>query len=256
MNNEFHILAPGMPHSTSSSHPSTTAADVVVGSVAFQGTLDISNYVDDSEDTTDTGSAASSTTGGNRGINSGVTSNFPGRTASYHYGHGGGRNSGTNTVQGAVHQHSSPHYSTSQQQYSEHSHSRIEGGSSSTPKSSLTIGTNLSSSQTVPNNPKSSHGGLDDAGEGTIPTLPPTAMTIASAEEHRKKMSALSSGVSRDGSKTSSSTSLISGSNTGASNTATIVNIEENKVKIKVPGLQQKSLPPHSSVIKQKSMNP
>ena len=213
--------------------------------------------MDDSEDTTDTGSAASSTTGGNRGINSGVsTSNFPGRTSSYHFGHGAGRSSGTNTVPGAVHQHSSPHYGTPQQQYSEHSHSRIEGGPSSTSKSSLTVGASLSSSQTVPNNPKSTHGGLDDVGEAIIATLPPTAMTIASAEEHRKKMSALSSGLTRDGSKISSSTSLISGSSTGASSTATIVNIEENKVKIKVPGLQQKLQPQHSSVIKQKSMNP
>ena len=243
-----------MPHSTSSYHPSTSGASAVVGSVAFQGTLDISNYVDDSEDTTDTGSAASSTTGGNRGINSGSISNFPGRTSSYHFSHGGGRSSGTNTIPEAAHQHASPHYGIPKQQYSEQSHSRIEGTPFSTSKSSLTIGTNLSSSQTVPNVPKSTHVGLDDVGEA--PPLPPTAMTIASADEHRKKMSVLSSGVPRDGSKMSSSTSLISGSSTGASNTATIVNIEENKVKIKVPGLQQKSLPPHSSVMKQKSMNP
>jgi hypothetical protein len=78
-------------------------------------------------------------------------------------------------------------------------------------------------------------------------------MTIASAEEHRKKMSSISSGSSsRDGSK--SSLSISHNSSTGS--TATIVNLEENKVKIKVPGLQQKSQQSqHSSVTKQKSMN-
>ena len=216
----------GIQHSTSSAHPSTTG-EPVVGSVAFQGTLDISNYVDDSEDTTDTGSATStSTAGGNRGVNSTSMSGFPGRTSSYHYGHGGGRSTGSST---AVHQHSAPHFGSS--------------------RSNISIGPN----QSVPSGSSPSPiQGTDDAG---APNLPPTAMTIASAEEHRKKMSAISSGSSsRDGSKSSLSTSHISGNSSGS--TATIVNLEENKVKIKVPGLQQKSQQSqHSSVTKQKSMN-
>ena len=214
----------GIPHSTSTAHPSTTG-DPVVGSVAFQGTLDISNYVDDSEDTTDTGSATStSTAGGNRGVNSTSMSGFPGRTSSYHYSHGGGRSTGSST---AVHQHSAPHFGSS--------------------RSNISIGPN----QSVPSgsSPSPIHG-TDEAGS---PNLPPTAMTIASAEEHRKKMSSISSGSSsRDGSKSSLSISH----NSGTGSTATIVNLEENKVKIKVPGLQQKSQQSqHSSVTKQKSMN-
>jgi hypothetical protein len=80
-------------------------------------------------------------------------------------------------------------------------------------------------------------------------------MTMASAAEQRKKLSTISSGtgVASDVPK-GSSTSLITGGNTGAMSAATIVNLEENKVKIKVPGLQQKSQSQHSSVIKQKSM--
>ena len=205
--------------------------------MAFQGALDISNYVDDSEDTTDTGSATSSTAGANRGVASG----FPGRTASYHYSHGGNRSSGPNT---ASHQHSTPHYGSTQQ-YSD-GHSRMEGGSTS--KSSLTLGTSLPSNS---NHPKP---GMDEGGVQAA-HLPPTAMTIASAEEHRKKMNALSTTI-RDGSKGSSSTSILGGGGSGVSASATIVNLEENKVKIKVPGLQQKSQPQHTSVMKQKSMNP
>ena len=232
-----YITVPGVPHSSSSSHPNTSG-DAVVGSVAFQGTLDISNYVDDSEDTTDTGSATSSTAGVNRGM----TSGFPGRTASYHYSHGGNRSSGPNTAS-SHHQHASSHYGGNQQ-YSE-THSRMEGGSAS--KSSLTLGSSL------PSNSYSPKAGSDEVG-ATVSQLPPTAMTIASAEEHRKKMNALSSTI-REGTKGTSSTSIL-GSGSGVSASATIVNLEENKVKIKVPGLQQKSQPQHTSVMKQKSMNP
>ena len=233
---KLYVTVTGVPHSSSSSHPNTTG-DAVVGSVAFQGTLDISNYVDDSEDTTDTGSATSSTAGVNRGM----TSGFPGRTASYHYSHGGNRSSGPNAAS-THHQHTSSHYGSSQQ-YSE-SHSRMEGGSTS--KSSLNLGSSL------PPNSYSPKAGTDEAG-ATVAHLPPTAMTIASAEEHRKKMNALSSTI-REGGKGSSTTSIL-GSGTGSAS-ATIVNLEENKVKIKVPGLQQKSHPQHTSVTKQKSMNP
>ena len=204
-----------------------------MGSVAFQGALDVSNYVDDSEDTTDTGSATSSTAGAHRGI----TSGFPGRTASYHYSHGGNRSSGQQSSTGH-------HHYGSSQQYSE-SHSRMEGGSTS--KSSLNLGSSL------PANNYSPKLGSDEVGT-SVTHLPPTAMTIASAEEHRKKMNALSSTI-REGSKGTSSTSIL-GSGIGSSASATIVNLEENKVKIKVPGLQQKTQPQHTSVTKQKSMNP
>ena len=170
-----------------------------------------------------------------------MTSGFPGRTASYHYSHGGNRSSGPNAAS-THHQHTSSHYGSSQQ-YSE-SHSRMEGGSTS--KSSLNLGSSL------PPNSYSPKASTDEAG-ATAAQLPPTAMTIASAEEHRKKMNALSSTI-REGGKGSSTTSIL-GSGTGSAS-ATIVNLEENKVKIKVPGLQQKSHPQHTSVTKQKSMNP
>ena len=198
-----------------------------MGSVAFQGALDVSNYVDDSEDTTDTGSATSSTAGAHRGI----TSGFPGRTASYHYSHGGNRSSGQQSSTGH-------HHYGSSQQYPE-SHSRMEGGSTS--KSSLNHGSSL------PANNYSPKLGSDEVGT-SVTHLPPTAMTIASAEEHRKKMNALSSTI-REGSKGTSSTSILRDS-------TTIVNLEENKVKIKAPGLKQKTQPQHTSVTKQKSMNP
>ena len=158
----FLYLASGVPHNSRLSIPPATTN--AAGSVAFQGTLDISNYVDDSEDTTDSGSGTGSTNGGNRGVNcSPISALHGGRPSSYHRSHGGGK---SNVVAG-----------------------------------------------------------------GSIQTLPPTAMTIASAAEQRKNLSTTSSG------------------------TATIVNIEENKVKIQVPGLQQKSQPQQSSVVKQKSDN-
>ena len=192
----------GAPHSSSTSNP-LSSANTATGSVAFQGTLDISNYVDDSEDTTDTGSATSSTAGGIKGASSGAISALSGRASSYHLGHGGSRSSGLSNTKSA--------------------------------KSNF----------------------LSEDGAPNTANLPPTAMTIASAAaEERKKLSIVSSGTGGAGEFKGSPTSLITAGNIGAVSAATIVNLEENKVKIKVPGLQQKSQPQHSSVAKQKSMNP